>query len=130
MFHGISRIITSGMGCIPVDRSIHDKGALNSAIDALKKGLCIGIFPEGTINRTNDVIMPFKIGAVKMSYEANAKLIPFVITGKYRIFRKGVRIEFYKPISFHKDLDKMNQQLMDIVKEGIIENGGSHGKEK
>ncbi len=130
MFHGISRIVTSGMGCIPVNRSIHDKGALHSAIDALNQGLCIGIFPEGTINRTSDVIMPFKIGAVKMSYEANAKLVPFVITGEYKIFRKGIQIEFYKPISLEQDLDQSNQKLMDVVKEGIIHNGGVHGKEK
>lgn len=114
--------ITKGMGSIPVDRKIHDKGALDSAVNALKNGLSIGIFPEGTINRTDEVIMPFKIGAVKMSRDANATLVPFVITGKYRPFRKGVRIEFLKPIENEDDLDKMNEKLMKAVSEGINKN--------
>ena len=123
MFKGKLAFIAKGMGAIPVDRSIHDKNALNNAIDALNDGLCIGIFPEGTINRTKDVIMPFKIGAVKMSKEANATLVPFIITGKYRLFRKGIRMEFLKPIKVGDDLDKANEKLMKAVKEGLIKNG-------
>ena len=128
LFKGPISIIVKGMGAIPVNRKIHDKGALTSAIDALNKGLCIGIFPEGTINRTDDVIMPFKIGAVKMSYEANATLVPFIITGKYKIFRKGVRLEFLKPIKVESDLDKTNKRLMKVISEGLIKNGGKNGK--
>ena len=126
LFHGVVGFITREMGSIPVDRKIHDKGALNHAITALKDGLCIGIFPEGTINRTDDIIMPFKIGAVKMSHDAKATLVPFVITGKYHILGKRVRIEFFKPISIQDNLDQMNQELMDTVKKGII--GGTYEK--
>ena len=85
------------MGIIPVNRSIHDKNALNKAIDVLNKDALIGIFPEGTINKTKDIIMPFKIGAVKMASETNASLVPFTIKNKYKLFRKSVIIEFYKP---------------------------------
>ena len=124
LFSGPVSIITKGMGSIPVNRKIHDKDALHSAIEALNKGLCIGIFPEGTINRTDDVIMPFKIGAVKMTKESNATLVPFIITGKYKLFRKGIRVEFLKPIKVTKDLDKSNELLMETVKQGLIEHGG------
>ena len=125
LFKGAAHIITWGMGAIPVDRSIHDKDALHYAIDALKRGLCIGIFPEGTINRTDDVIMPFKIGAVKMAHEADATIVPFVITGKYRWFHhKTVKIEFLKPMKVEDDdLDKANKKLMDAVSKGLIKNG-------
>ena len=88
----------------------------------LNKDLCIGIFPEGTINRTKDIIMPFKIGAVKMSHDTNSKIVPFIITGKYRVFGKSVRIEFLKPISIGEDLSKENDRLMDIVKDKLKEN--------
>ena len=50
-----------------------------------------------TINRTDDIIMPFKFGAVKMCKETGADLIPFVITGKYKLFKRGITIEFLKP---------------------------------
>ena len=86
------KIIVKGMGSIPVNRRIHDKNALKGAIKALEKDLCVGIFPEGTINRTNDIIMPFKIGAVKAASETNSVIVPFTITGQYKLFKKGPKI--------------------------------------
>mgnify|MGYP002852404471 CR=1 FL=1 len=128
LFKGAAHIVTWGMGAIPVNRKIHDHDALEYAIEALKRGLCIGIFPEGTINRTNDVIMPFKIGAVKMAQQADAPIVPFVITGEYKIFRGGETIEFLKPMKVGKDLDKANQKLMDVISEKLIEGGKTSGR--
>ena len=115
MFHGASLIVVKAMGCIPVNRRIHDKNALKSAYNCLNNGGCIGIFPEGTINRTSDIIMPFKIGAVKMCKETGAKLVPFVITGKYNWFGSGITIEFLNPRLVRGDLTYENNKLMDSV---------------
>lgn len=122
LFHGITKFIVKGMGCVPVNRKIHDKNALSSAEKFLNNNLCVGIFPEGTINRTNDIIMPFKIGAVKSSHDTNSLLVPFVITGKYRIIGKSVRIEFLKPISVGDDLSLENDKFMRLVESKIKEN--------
>ena len=71
LFKGITKPIVKGMGAIPVNRKIHDHQALENAIDVLRKGAVIGIFPEGTINREKKVpTLPFKIGAVKMANKA------------------------------------------------------------
>ena len=121
LFHGFTKFIVTGMGCISVNRKIHDKNALKGAVDTLNDNLCVGIFPEGTINRTDDVIMPFKIGAVKACFDSNSTLIPFVITGKYKLFRKGIKIEFLEPIKVNKDLDKSNDKLMNIIKKKLME---------
>lgn len=126
LFHGKSKWIVEGMGCVPVNRKIHDKNALQAAIDFLEKDLCVGIFPEGTINRTTDVILPFKIGAVKACKETNCKLVPFVITGSYKWFRKSVKIEFLKPLTIKGDLEKENERFMKIIKEKLIEEGYKH----
>ena len=123
LFDGGLSFLVKGMGCVPVNRKIHDKNALVSAIDYLNKDLCVGIFPEGTVNRTTDkVILPFKIGAVKMSKETNSMIVPFTIKGKYRFIGKSVCIEFLKPISVSKDLDKSNKELMNIIENKIKEN--------
>ncbi len=117
LYKGIKKPIFAGMGIIPVNRSIHDKGALNKAIESLNKDKTIGIFPEGTINRTEDTIMPFKIGCVKMAKETNSKVVPFVITGEYKMFKKGITIEFFKPISIEDEiLDNENEKLMKKIK--------------
>ena len=39
-----------GTGCIPVDRSIKDEEATKEALDVLKSGEALGLFPEGTRN--------------------------------------------------------------------------------
>ena len=52
-----TRWFFKGVGCIPVDRSIHDDNAKNKALDVLNKGLCFGIFPEGTRNRTQEKLL-------------------------------------------------------------------------
>ena len=122
LMKGWKKHIFKGMAIIPVNRSIHDKGALENAIKALEEEKLIGIFPEGTINRTEDIIMPFKIGAVKMASETGAPIIPFVITGKYGIFKKSC-IEFLKPIHIPKkeDLTEENKKLEQIISKKLEE---------
>lgn len=123
LFKGIYNIFYKSMGCIPVDRSIHDKKALNNAIECLNNNMSIGIFPEGTTNKTNETILPFKIGSVKMAYETNTQIVPFIITGKYRFFRKGIRLEFFKPIKVeNENLEIDNNRLMNIIKTELERN--------
>ena len=40
--------VLTGMGQIPIERGTGDSGALDRAIEELRKGACIGIYPEGT----------------------------------------------------------------------------------
>ena len=97
------------------------KEELIKAYEYLNSGSSIGIFPEGTINRTKDIIMPFKFGAVKMCKETEALLVPFVITGKYKLFKKGVTVEFLKPRKVTDELELENEKLMDSVSEKLEE---------
>lgn len=121
LFSGKTKFIAKGMGCIPVNRKIHDKNALETAYKYLENELCVGIFPEGTINRTDDIIMPFKIGAVKACKETKTKLVPFIITGKYKLFHKGIKIEFLKPLEIGENLEEENKKFMDIVSDKLRE---------
>ncbi len=122
LFKGIMKPIFTGAGLIPVNRKTKDGKALESAINVLNKGMVVGIFPEGTINKTDDVVMPFKIGAVKMAHDTNTKIVPFVIKGKFRLFRKGVRIVFFKPMKMNDDvLDNSNKRLVDFISDKLID---------
>ena len=122
LFKGITKPIVKGMGAIPVNRKIHDHQALENAIDALRKGAVIGIFPEGTINREKkEPTLPFKIGAVKMANTTNTKIIPFVITGKYKVFSSAITIEFLKPRTISNNLDLANEKLRDEINKKLEE---------
>lgn len=107
-------------GIIPVNRKIHDATVMPAVNKVLSEGGMVGIFPEGTINRTDDIIMPFKKGAVRMSLENNCKILPFAINGKYK--RGKLKIKFgnaYFPET--KDIEKetklLEQKVIKLIKE-------------
>ena len=95
----------------------------------LREEKLIGIFPEGTINRTDDVIMPFKFGAVKMARDTETPIVPFVITGKYKPFERSVKIRFFEPITVGEDLEEANSRLMNIVATEIAKEKGDKNEE-
>ncbi len=111
LMKGFKKYIFKGMGIIPVDRSRKNPESVAQALSYLHQGGTIGIFPEGTINRTEEVTMPFKFGAVKMSRDAGVPIVPFVITGKYRWFHRSIQIEFLKPMMVVQDLEIENEKL-------------------
>lgn len=112
---GMKRFIFIPMGIIPVNRKVHDKNALNSAISILNEGNVIGIFPEGTYHKKEGELLPFKIGAVKMSQDTKSLLVPFIITGKYKPFQKGLEIKFLKPYQVKEDLEIENERLKRFI---------------
>lgn len=105
------------VGCIPVDRASHDGKAKMKAIDILNKGYALGIFPEGTRNKTDKPLLPFKKGAVKMAMETGATIIPFAITGEYKFRSKDLTLTFGKPMKVkpNDDIDKANEKLYNEV---------------
>lgn len=121
LFKGIEGFVVRQMGCIPVNRKIHDKDSLKNAKEELRMGEVIGIFPEGTINRSDDIVMPFKIGAVKMSSDTDSILVPFIITGKYNIIGRSVSIEFLEGRKISDNLDYENKKLMKDISKKLEE---------
>lgn len=122
LVNGKFGFIFKHMGIIPVNRTIKDKHSLDSSRMVLNHDGVIGIFPEGTFNRTDELTLPFKMGAVKMASDTNSPIVPFVITGSYRIFRKGLTIQFLKPIRIqNQDLEQENRKLMHQVRSVLQE---------
>lgn len=122
----ISNYFFRSMGCISVNRSIHDENAKSEAIDVLKNNEVLGIFPEGTVNKTlykdnEQLLLPFKYGAVSFAKKTNAYIVPFAINGKYKIFSKDLKITFGKPYKVTGDLESENEKLMNIVSKMILE---------
>lgn len=93
------------------------------AKNLLKSGGTLGIFPEGTRNRTNQPLQHFKTGTVKIAKETNTKIIPFAIRGNYKFFKKGLEIEFGKPISVDSmEISDANNYLKQEILQLLIKN--------
>jgi 1-acyl-sn-glycerol-3-phosphate acyltransferase len=119
---GIFKHLFLSAGTIPVDRKIKDENVKNKTIEALKNEELICIFPEGTINRTNNTIIPFKYGTVSFASKTDTPIVPFIIKGKYKLFRKKIYIKFLKPYYIkNKNLEIENQKLMNIIKKELEE---------
>lgn len=114
LWKGPKKVIFSNLGLIPVNRREKDKFALKEAEKYLECGMVIGIFPEGTTEKGRG-LLPFKIGAVKMAYDTNTKIVPFVIKGSYSLFKK-LEVTFGKPIAINNsDLKFENDNLKNII---------------
>lgn len=99
-------------GCIPVNRSIKDKNASEKAINILKQGQAIGLFPEGTRNRTKEFLLPFKYGAVSMAQKTNAYIVPVGITGEYKFRSKNLVTRIGEPFKVNNmTLEEANEKL-------------------
>ena len=115
LWDGPKKIIFANMGLIPVDRKNKDGNALIQAERVLKDEKVIGIFPEGTTEKTGEMLK-FKKGAVKMAIDTDTKIVPFVITGKYKFLSKNLTIKFLKPIKCSGDIKEETERLMNIIK--------------
>ncbi len=67
------------LGSFTVERGEADMRAIKTALGYLKKGEVVGIFPEGTRNKTDDVLLPFKPGAFVLASRGKAQVLPLAI---------------------------------------------------
>ncbi len=106
-----------GTGCISVDRSKKDDTAVSTALSVLKDNGAIGLFPEGTRNKTEKFLLPFKFGAVSMASKTDSLLVPFGITGDYKFRSKNLTIRYGKPFKVENmSLEEANDKLYNEVK--------------
>lgn len=111
------------VGCISVDRAHKDHEASQKAIETLENNGAIGLFPEGTRNKTKEFLLPFKFGAVSMAKKTDAYLVPFGITGDYVFKSKNLTIRYGKPFKVNDmNLEDANKLLFEKVKELMEEN--------
>ena len=123
LYKGIKKLFFDIVGTLPVDRNNKNESTIQKAEETLKTGGVIGIFPEGTRNRTKEDLLPFKKGAVNFAKHTNALLVPVAITGEYKIFGKNLTVKFGKPYKvvsddLDKENDKLKEKISKLKKEG------------
>jgi 1-acyl-sn-glycerol-3-phosphate acyltransferase len=96
---GLSPVL-DGMGQIPIERGAGDAGALSRAIEELRAGACIGVFPEGT--RSRGEVLRARSGLGRLALEVpEAKLICVAISGTSDMTgfprRPRLRTHFFEP---------------------------------
>lgn len=80
----------SVMRYIPLERGRHGsiRESYQEALDWLRKGVSVLIFPEGTRSRTDEMGI-FKSGAFRLAIESGEPLLPIVLAGTRNVISKG-----------------------------------------
>jgi 1-acyl-sn-glycerol-3-phosphate acyltransferase len=102
----------------PADRDRADRATIRTAIERLKAGRIVGIFPEGGIRDGARSLLegaPLRPGAATLAHLAGVSVLPCVIIGSDRFYgrkswlplrRTPIWIAFGNPISHFPDLEK------------------------
>lgn len=92
------------VGVFPVDRDSNDLKAIKKALSILKSGENLGLFPEGTRNKTS-MPLPVKSGVVLMALKTKTKILPITIDGNFK-FRKPLKVIVHNPIDLSDYYDE------------------------
>ncbi|MBE3579520.1 MAG: 1-acyl-sn-glycerol-3-phosphate acyltransferase [Caldanaerobacter subterraneus] len=110
-------LLGTGLGAFPVKRGTADLSAIKTALNHLKKGRAVGIFPEGTRSKTGK-LQKAEPGVAMLAIKSKAPVVPVGIKGRYGLFSRVI-INIGKPMTFEKYYDSKlsSQQLAEIGEE-------------
>lgn len=110
------------VGCIPVDRSRKDEDAKEKAIDVLKDGHALGIFPEGTRNGLKDEKIKeiynkyfFEMSYKKFSKKIKKNKTSFILYLE-ELMDKGVITE----IDYLSNIFNTEKYLKSLIEKNVI----------
>jgi 1-acyl-sn-glycerol-3-phosphate acyltransferase len=125
-----------GMKHIPVDRVHAPNESYRLAVESLKRGEIVGVFPEATISQSFE-LKDFKTGAARMAMEAGVPLLPVIVWGSQRVFTKNRPKDFTRgthisisagapftpvpgtdPLEVTAELKRRMQELLDAARAG------------
>lgn len=119
------------LNCLFLDRKDLRAGAkmIIDAIQKIKSGVSIFIFPEGTRSKDENVTLPFHEGSFKIATKANCPIVPVVLTNTNRIFedhfpwikKTHVTLEYCEPIILDEMPDDIKRSPSNYVRNIIVE---------
>ena len=117
--------------CLFLDREKPKEGlkTILQAIDYIKQGISICIFPEGTRNTGEELsLLPFHSGSFKIAEKTGCAIIPISMNNTISIFeshlpfvrKTHVILEYGKPI-YPNELDKETRKKLASYCQNIIQ---------
>lgn len=87
---GIGSIIKY-LGAFPVNIEKGDQAAYQQAVEVLREGATLVIFPEGSREFADGKLLDFKSGAVRMAIESEVPILPVTLRGVNKVWARGMK---------------------------------------
>ncbi len=124
------RWVFKQVGIIPVQRSGRDLSSTRAAMRALAKGGLLGVFPEGRIETSRE-LLPFQTGVAMMAIKMRVPVFPVYVDGTQRgreiaeaVLRPCVAsIAFGPEVAFERDstsrqaLEAATQKIANAIRD-------------
>ena len=89
VFEGVIGWILRQARQVPIRRGTGDTGALDDAIEAIRDGSCVGVFPEGRVNEDPRAgLQRIRSGLTRVAIPTAASVVPVGIWGTHRVWPK------------------------------------------
>ncbi|VEG38081.1 1-acyl-sn-glycerol-3-phosphate acyltransferase [Mycolicibacterium flavescens] len=117
-------------GTIPVDRRA-GAGAYAVAVERLRAGELVGVYPEATISRSFE-LKDFKTGAARMALDADVPIVPLIVWGSQRLWTKDhprrlrrnripITVQVGNPLRAGETMEQTLQELRSAMTEMLHE---------
>jgi 1-acyl-sn-glycerol-3-phosphate acyltransferase len=122
-------IVLNGAGAFPVRRGQHDTQAIETAVELVREGNVVAMFPEGT-RRTKGLVKRFearpRTGAARIALEGGVPLVPAAVAGTDGL--RGLtplRVAYGAPVDIDdlrgEDVAEVAREATDRLMERILE---------
>ena len=138
MGNKLKSFLLRGCGCIGIDRNISDIEGIRKAVDVMKRGHYLLMFPQGRLERDGE-IGKLKSGAILMAWQAGVPLLPVYVKKGPKWYNRAKLIigeEFYisdycdKKMPSMADIERLTditEQKMHEVENAYVDYMHAHG---
>ena len=122
----ILKSVLPNVNAFPVKRGLSDRQAIRKALELLRSGQVVGMFPEGTRSKTGELGKGLT-GAGFFALKGDALVMPCAIIGPYRPF-KQLKVVYGEPIDMtpmrerKASAEEATEAIMDAIQKLLEKN--------
>ncbi len=116
LFHApILKTVLPKVNAFPVKRGMSDRDAFRNTLKLLKSGNVVGLFPEGTRSKSNELGKGLA-GAGFFALKGEAAVVPCAIISPYKVFKR-LKVVYGEPIDIapYRERRASSEEVTEVI---------------